>query len=613
MQDYRYVFNPVTGNLTSRQNALGTDLIETFTYDNLDRLTKVQKGTTTLTTTLQMGYATNGNITSKSDIGTVFEYTKAGSPYALTAVESSAGEIPLATQTATYTSFEKVNTISEAGYTATFTYNSDGQRAQMIERQGSTTTLTRWYPTASYMKEKKGSVTSEYTWIGGDAYTAPVLIMKTGAVTYLYFLLRDHLGNITHVMNEYMVIYEYSYDAWGRRRNKTNWSYTLDNNDRELLGDRGFAGHEYLGNFKLYNMNGRMYDPLVGRFLSPDPYVQAPDFTQNLNRYSYALNNPLKYEDPDGEWLEQIAWPFFFFVDLLSNVINGVDHPGKNAAKNATTMLNGMSNAAQINIYSDENTKITVGINPFTFDLSANIYSRAGDKGIFHQGFGIGANSGPYMDFDASIYFDKFNLSMGFGGGNNYSGWNASITWPKGWGIGYGTTNYGNAIGPDGKSNAQIVGSFTAFFPKGSFNLQNDFLAFSGQDRWRTSAWELNIGDWSLGSSVYTNDPLNDYGQDDFIAPGYSPTWGPNTDGFGEWYNGQVYSSPLWIGHRSGNTISRIGYSHWRVQDATQNGIHRYFPLGRQNYYTGYDYFQGGMKGKWYGYSGYYNPFSLYQ
>ncbi len=47
-------------------------------------------------------------------------------------------------------------------------------------------------------------------------------------------------------------------------------------------------------------MNARLYDPALGRFLSPDPYVQMPDFTQNFNRYSYALNNPLMYIDEDG-------------------------------------------------------------------------------------------------------------------------------------------------------------------------------------------------------------------------------------------------------------------------------------------------------------------------
>ncbi len=89
----------------------------------------------------------------------------------------------------------------------------------------------------------------------------------------------------------------------GRRRNATNWGYVLDSNDKELFASRGFTGHEYLPFFNLYNMNGRLYDPLVGCFLSPDENVQMPDFTQNFNRYSYALNNPLKFTDPDGEFI----------------------------------------------------------------------------------------------------------------------------------------------------------------------------------------------------------------------------------------------------------------------------------------------------------------------
>ncbi|MDR2040088.1 MAG: RHS repeat-associated core domain-containing protein, partial [Bacteroidales bacterium] len=50
------------------------------------------------------------------------------------------------------------------------------------------------------------------------------------------------------------------------------------------------------------NMNGRMYHPVLGRFLSPDPYVQAPEYSQNFNRYSYCLNNPLVFTDPSGEF-----------------------------------------------------------------------------------------------------------------------------------------------------------------------------------------------------------------------------------------------------------------------------------------------------------------------
>lgn len=47
-------------------------------------------------------------------------------------------------------------------------------------------------------------------------------------------------------------------------------------------------------------MNGRVYDPWLGRFLSPDPIVQAPNYSQSYNRYSYVFNNPLKYVDPTG-------------------------------------------------------------------------------------------------------------------------------------------------------------------------------------------------------------------------------------------------------------------------------------------------------------------------
>ena len=102
----------------------------------------------------------------------------------------------------------------------------------------------------------------------------------------------------------------------GRRRSADDWSYTLDVNDQALFAGRGFTGHslsreerngKHLPEFGLINMNGRLYDPLLGRFLSPDNNVQLPDFSQNFNRYSYCLNNPLKYTDPEGESLILLA------------------------------------------------------------------------------------------------------------------------------------------------------------------------------------------------------------------------------------------------------------------------------------------------------------------
>ena len=63
---------------------------------------------------------------------------------------------------------------------------------------------------------------------------------------------------------------------------------------------RGYTGHEHLNNLGVIHMNGRVYDPVLGRFLSPDPVVQAPHDTQGFNRYAYVRNNPLRYTDPSG-------------------------------------------------------------------------------------------------------------------------------------------------------------------------------------------------------------------------------------------------------------------------------------------------------------------------
>ena len=66
-------------------------------------------------------------------------------------------------------------------------------------------------------------------------------------------------------------------------------------------------------------MNGRMYDPVIGRVLSPDNYVQDPTNTQSYNRYSYCLNNPLRYTDPSG-WLSLADW------NDAVNTFNNLDH-----------------------------------------------------------------------------------------------------------------------------------------------------------------------------------------------------------------------------------------------------------------------------------------------
>jgi len=305
LQNYNYSFDAVTGNLSWRKNVLQANIQENFEYDNLDRLDRVYRGGTTL---LDMAYDSNkGGITTKSDAGTL-NYNIPAKPYAVGTVNPSTGLLPTAIDSLTYTSFESVNTISEGNFTAYFTYNSDNERAKMEVKQSGNTILTRWYPGGCYIRETAGGATKEYTFIGGDAYSAPVAAITQSGTTTYYNLLRDHLGSITHVVNasNNTLLYEYSYDSWGRMRNVTSWTNYAPGSEPSLfVAGRGFTGHEHLPWFNLINMNGRVYDPLVGQFLSPDNHVQAPYFTQSLNRYVYCINNPLKYTDPDGEifWL----------------------------------------------------------------------------------------------------------------------------------------------------------------------------------------------------------------------------------------------------------------------------------------------------------------------
>ena len=67
-----------------------------------------------------------------------------------------------------------------------------------------------------------------------------------------------------------------------------------------------FTGQELDNFLGLYYYGGRWYDPETGRFISPDPFVQAPKNPQSLNRYSYVINNPTNLTDPTGYFLDFI-------------------------------------------------------------------------------------------------------------------------------------------------------------------------------------------------------------------------------------------------------------------------------------------------------------------
>jgi RHS repeat-associated core domain len=292
---FRYYFNTQTGNLSSREDWTPFQS-EYFHYDNLNRLTYYSSYGR------EVNYDGKGNITSKSDAGD-FIYNTPGKPYAVSGIATSLSSvIPQRNQSVTYTSFKRPLRIEENGYTADFTYNDAHQRVKMELKENGNKELTRYYMGGRYeIDDRKTGGLLEKLYIGGDYYSAPAVYVRDNSGSWqIYYIVRDYQGSVTHITdNNGEVIQKLSYDAWGNLRTPTGWA---PGNPPNLFLGRGYTGHEHLQQFGLINMNARLYDPVVGRFLSPDPYVQAPEMTQNFNRYTYAMNNPLKYTDPDGEF-----------------------------------------------------------------------------------------------------------------------------------------------------------------------------------------------------------------------------------------------------------------------------------------------------------------------
>jgi RHS repeat-associated protein len=91
-----------------------------------------------------------------------------------------------------------------------------------------------------------------------------------------------------------------AFDAWGLRRNASDWSALGSPFSGSHETERGYTGHEHLDPVGLIHTNGRVQDPLLGRFISADPLIQSPYSTQSHNRYSYVWNNPVSFTDPSG-------------------------------------------------------------------------------------------------------------------------------------------------------------------------------------------------------------------------------------------------------------------------------------------------------------------------
>lgn len=328
----------VLGNVLTRTEAWDVEAFsETFDYDALNRL----KSSVVANVTEKFCYDSVGNLLSKTGVGvpatsvadastiscdsaagraaytypsqgaSVAEGATAPHPHAVQSIQGIDGTFVYDKngnmlqglgRTADWTSFDMPTKISNAkGISSSFIYGSEHQRVlqtrsdqskeiyaggQVVESgiangQQSYLVVKTYWPAGLGLEIDDSRTGTTLSWTYVDRLGSPIAVF-------------DEAGNLREKL---------AYDAWGKRRTLTGalsgGSNTPDNIDGKV-DNRGFTNHEMLDQLDLVHMNGRVYEPLVGRFLSADPMLQDPMNGQSYNRYSYVMNNPTNLTDPTG-------------------------------------------------------------------------------------------------------------------------------------------------------------------------------------------------------------------------------------------------------------------------------------------------------------------------
>ena len=295
------------GNVTGITDLLNAANTQSYGYDARDRLTSWTLGGTTAT----YAYNNIGNLTNKA--GTAYTYPAAGTPrpHAPTSVggqaysyDANGNLLSGGGRTYVWTADNRPVSITTSSGTESYRYDADGNRTR---RSGGG--VTRIYLEGSKWEEQTGGGTIRTSYLFNGQVVAQRDSTGGAPVVYLH---GDHLGSVgltSSTGGTLSAVQEF--DPWGTVRSGAS-SATL----------RNYTG-QYLDGTGLLFYNARYYDPVLARFISADSIVPGagaltlapldsvatsawsaggggPANPQDLNRYSYGLNNPLRYTDPTG-------------------------------------------------------------------------------------------------------------------------------------------------------------------------------------------------------------------------------------------------------------------------------------------------------------------------
>ncbi|MDP2136820.1 MAG: RHS repeat-associated core domain-containing protein [Candidatus Didemnitutus sp.] len=207
-------------------------------------------------------------------------------------------------RTVTWTSFNQLLRADMAGGKfSEFAFGAGRERVKQTSQLGTTTYVGALFE--RFTPAGAGAVTENKHYIFTPAGRVAVYTERSDLTRDTRWFHTDGLGSITAVTNEAgAIVKRFAFDAWGKRLTpSTNGVITTNAATGSTASGgytRGYTDHEQLDDLGLIHMNGRVYDPTLGRFLSADPHVDDATDAQGFNRYSYVGNNPMNATDPSG-------------------------------------------------------------------------------------------------------------------------------------------------------------------------------------------------------------------------------------------------------------------------------------------------------------------------